>query len=608
MPKPSYRLTIKGYEKVWTEVSQLRTGTIAEAAGIDRGVVSKILKREGGVNRKSLDNLFSSLGLDLEESDYERVTRPNASDQEHCSRILLSINQQHRPIVDLLLQSLESAGYFVSVVENGLQQDDEALKSYNCFLMLESSDSIPESIQASIERVFQLQSQLQHQENIDQPVVALVHVGSVLSLPLDHPLHLVLQPIPQYRWMPEETTSTKTLVQFVQQLLQAELQTERSPLSLLSNQLQDMAQWLTFLPDSSHLNHTENWMLTYVGEHPLKKLGELCSNLGEPGNRRIPSGYSYWGLAPAHTWNYACNDPTSHMSKNIRKFTQYAKPLFQFIDKQRFNYVSLGVGEGSKDGNIIADFFEQNGNHPASTNFLYFPVDLSLEMLGLAAEEIRHLSPTRRIAIQRDLETCGSMAEIAAIAKTFGQQQPILYGFLGNTLANVEHPETVLTNMAAVMAAEDLFLLEVRIIDPSTLEIQSLPKILDLVRREYSNAAFHKFAESALLQFTDLSMTPDERRLSYVVEVSPQTESTADLIQVNCFFENQKNSPLTLNLLTGEPLTLQPKERIRLYRSHKFTPEYLRSFVERSGFKVLDTCIHLDEHLTGFTVMLLRRN
>lgn len=243
MPKPSYRLTTKGYEKLRTEVSQLRTCTVAEVAGIDRGVVSKILKREGGVNRKSLDNLFSSLGLDLEENDYERVTRQNASVQEQSPKILLSINQQHRPIVDPLLQSLESAGYSVSIVENGLQQDDVALISYNCLLMLECNDSIPENIQVNIERIRQLQHQSQyqyqyqpqHQENmdqtidqLDQPVVALVHVGSVLSLPLDHSLHRVLQPIPQFRWMPDEATNTEALVQFVQQVLQAER--ERSPL------------------------------------------------------------------------------------------------------------------------------------------------------------------------------------------------------------------------------------------------------------------------------------------------------------------------------------------------------------------------------------------
>ena len=35
------------------------------------------------------------------------------------------------------------------------------------------------------------------------------------------------------------------------------------------------------------------------------------------------------------------------------RFPEYARPLAQYIDKELYNFVSLGVGEGSKDRGVI---------------------------------------------------------------------------------------------------------------------------------------------------------------------------------------------------------------------------------------------------------------
>ncbi|MEB3829340.1 DUF1822 family protein [Phormidium sp. CCY1219] len=103
-PKPSYRLTEKGLQKLKKKIPEscLRKGTdgnrefgdakdkpanlkdwvniseLSVEVGLNRDTVSKILKREEGVNLTTLDRCFSNLGIDLEEKpgeDYEEIPR-----------------------------------------------------------------------------------------------------------------------------------------------------------------------------------------------------------------------------------------------------------------------------------------------------------------------------------------------------------------------------------------------------------------------------------------------------------------------------------------------------------------------------------------------------
>ena len=62
-----------------------------------------------------------------------------------------------------------------------------------------------------------------------------------------------------------------------------------------------------------------------------------------------------------------------------------------------------------------------------------------------------------------------------------------------------------------------------------------------------------------------------------------------------------------MKLANGQVVTLDAGERIRLYRSRKFTPSALQTFVENSGFNILGETLYTGEQGTGFMVMLLRR-
>ena len=73
-------------------------------------------------------------------------------------------------------------------------------------------------------------------------------------------------------------------------------------------------------------------MLTYVGENQLHKLSDLVNDLR---NRKIRSGYAYWGVGPTRMWVKACNDPAYHMLENIQQFPFNAKQLAQYVDKEQ---------------------------------------------------------------------------------------------------------------------------------------------------------------------------------------------------------------------------------------------------------------------------------
>ena len=478
----------------------------------------------------------------------------------------------------------------IVLIEDGQLLKRNDLNEIECVFLLVSSDSA--SVHQSVVEAIRQAKQLQAVSTEKTFSILLIHIHSLMSLPLNHELHQELQGIEQFAW--QSSDDTEALVRKVM-----DINTVRKRLGNINS----------FLPNLSQLEISQRWQLTYIGENQLQKLGALVANLRNTEERQIRSGYSYWGLGPAYMWERACTDRVDyHMHENISNFPGVAKPLANFLDKEHYNFVSLGVGEGSKDKVLISDFFCSEGETYPRDNFLYVPVDMSLDMLRISAEKTQVLLPHHRcIGIQRDIESYRSMAEIAEVTKLIGDGQPILYGFLGNTIANVESPEDVLKSIAHVMQPEDRMLFEVQIITEAALESQTS---FEGIRKEYLSGAFRRFAKSALLQNTDLRLSPIEMNNSYRVDVSlyPWKPYGSSLL-IDCFFENNTIQPLHVILINGETISIGVQEKIRLFRSRKFPLTTLRNFVQASGFHILGENQHLNkEEGTGFIVMMLQRS
>ncbi|MDM9384117.1 L-histidine N(alpha)-methyltransferase [Chlorogloeopsis sp. ULAP01] len=561
---------------------------LAEAVEIALCTVQRFLHGKP-VDKEIFLKICEALGLpwekfaDLDDTSIDPkplVQKFSVSIRDLSNQAALSCAQQ-------LHEALETDGQAVLIADSWLQCSDEELEQYECFLLLVSKNSVADIIMKEVKRVRQLCN--------TQPnkILLLIHIKESIALPLNHPLHKELQGIEHSEW--QSSTDSQTLVVKIIELLESK--------SIFTDDLEDLVN------NVSRLELTSNWLLTYVGENPLYKLNDFIIDLKNKENRRIQSGYSYCGVGPTRMWNNACYDPAYHMLNNIQRFPQYARKLTHLVDKNCYNFVSLGVGEGTKDKGIISDFFNEDGNTQPRDNFLYVPVDMSREMLRVAIGAVQELPVHRRIAIQRDIETQDGMTEIAQIAQIFGQQQPIMYGFIGNTIANVEKPKQVLDNIVRVMRDDDLLLFEVQIIDPYKLEPRNFQRTISSIQAEYENISFRKFAFSALLQNAFLNLTPIERDDFYTVEVSSNDwQNYGQVIQIDCFFENKSTKPLHIILAEEENIILNPQEKIRLYRSRKFLQSTLHNFIEARSLRIIGEEMYLHEEKgTGFVVMMLER-
>ncbi|WP_052672476.1 L-histidine N(alpha)-methyltransferase [Aliterella atlantica] len=598
------------------EVNRTKYEQIAEETKYDIGHISNMAAQLWSILQEAL---FEAIADEkVTKQNYRTIVERYAEMQQQPknqqslqiinAKVLISDRSQKENFntVEQIIAALNVAVREVSVIEESkrtqatyLELFGAELRQCDCLVMLLSHQSA--SVSEIILEEIKYAQKLRNSRSDSKLAILLVHIDSVMELPLNHNLHSYLQDIVQYEW--KEQTGIPSLVQKISELLEA----DKSSVSQITlEERHDFGELEKLLQNISGINK-DNWLLTYVGEDQLRNLSTLVNDLKNEGHRRVQSRYSYWGVSPTRMWTQVCNDPAYHMLENIRSFPSKAKELAHLVDKERYNFISLGVGEGSKDSSIIADFFTRSGDRPHE-DFLYIPVDMSLDMLRVAIGRIRGLPLHRRIAIQRDIETDDGIEEIARIAKNLGQGRPIVYGFIGNTIANVEEPEKVLNNIVQVMTPDDLLLFEAQVVTASVLEEHQLQMTKQYVKEEYKNFAFQQFAFSALLQNSDLSVNPNVRDdKCYVVNVDLQPWIYGQILQIDCFFENNSGEELQITFAYGDRATLSLQEKIRLYRSRKFTQQTLQNFVKGTGLEVLGKSECLSHRDTGFVVMLLKR-
>jgi hypothetical protein len=147
----------------------------------------------------------------------------------------------------------------------------------------------------------------------------------------------------------------------------------------------------------SRLDETDfAWSLGLVGEDQAAKLALLTGDLRRPPSatgdgKRITSGFSYLGVEPAIAWVTACSDHLYPvMRQSIESFDRRWAQVRPALGRDRFHYVSLGPGDGKKDGVILRDLGRAN------SRLSYVAVDMSGEMLRLGVGDlIRQLKLSR---------------------------------------------------------------------------------------------------------------------------------------------------------------------------------------------------------------------
>ncbi len=84
-----------------------------------------------------------------------------------------------------------------------------------------------------------------------------------------------------------------------------------------------------------------------------------------------------------------------------------------------------------------------------------------------------------RIAIQRDFEDLQGLRDIVHIVSFVSGNKLILYGFIGNTISNIENPRDILNKIFGIMKINDLLLFEAQVVNGDHFTKMNYIKLLE---------------------------------------------------------------------------------------------------------------------------------
>ncbi|TDW70195.1 L-histidine N(alpha)-methyltransferase [Kribbella pratensis] len=313
------------------------------------------------------------------------------------------------------------------------------------------------------------------------------------------------------------------------------------------------------------------WSLLLVGEDQTDKLATLTGDLRGPvsttgDGKQITSGFSYWGIGPTIAWANATNDPFYLVMKaGAESFLRHWRKVRPHVENGGFHLVSLGVGTGVKDRTILSDMLRNN------RDMYYIPVDMSSEMLRMGTlEPVRgaRFPVSQVLPVQLDFSIADNMDELAQMLARLVGDDPILFTLTGNTLANFESDEELLSILTGVLRPQDRLLLEVA----STTRLDQ--ETADAAADEYHQTrAFAEFVTSALRYNTDLKINND--RVKFIGEVEDE-----DALLVKILWQNDTDDEIRMELPDHTEVVLPIGDTIRLYTTRKYSTARLKRLTE----------------------------
>lgn len=327
------------------------------------------------------------------------------------------------------------------------------------------------------------------------------------------------------------------------------------------------------------LRARSGWTLSFVGEDQPDKLAVLVDDLkrdfSDTGDgKRFVSGFAYWGVAPTVAWTKACNDTFYRvMRESIQRFSELWDLIAPQLTEQNYHYVSLGVGTGEKDHDVLGRLMQRN----KETCFL--PVDMSAAMLRSGvkrAADSLSIDRSRILPIELDFSRAESIVELRSILNILFDDQPILFSLLGNTLANFDDDQQLLLLLARLLRPQDRFLLELA----TTNNVTSASA--EEAAREYARSnGFRQFALSALLHNTDLQV--DRKHAGAFLGDVDEGRS----VRVKVLYRNADATDQSFTLPDGIDVEFRRNDTIRLYLSRKYSKVGIRDLVNAAKLRVL---------------------
>ncbi|MFN6478975.1 L-histidine N(alpha)-methyltransferase [Nostoc sp. DedQUE07] len=322
------------------------------------------------------------------------------------------------------------------------------------------------------------------------------------------------------------------------------------------------------------------WTLCFIGEDQSSKLAELTQELrGEfsatGDGKEILSGFSYWGIGPTIAWDRACNDRFYLvMKESIESFRyRWHQIHFNNIKDRQYHYVSLGVGTGEKDQHILSLLFNVN------PDLLYFPVDMSSEMLRLGVQQATRgsqLQGSHVLPIQVDFSIERNVDELRKLLDRVINNSPVLFSLLGNTLANFQQDTELLQTISKLMRPEDRLLLEV-----ATTEELSEEAAQNAAKEYAKTKSFKEFVTSALLQNTDLHIDLNSVFFEGTVEADRG-------ILIKILYRNLTENKIEVMLPDRSVMNFEDQDTIRLYLSRKYASNGIQKTISDCNLVLVD--------------------
>ncbi|MEU4197064.1 L-histidine N(alpha)-methyltransferase [Kribbella sp. NPDC026611] len=313
------------------------------------------------------------------------------------------------------------------------------------------------------------------------------------------------------------------------------------------------------------------WSLLIVGEDQTDKLATLTGDLRGPvsatgDGKQITSGFSYWGIGPTIAWANATNDPFYLVMKaGTESFLRHWRKVRPHVENGGFHLVSLGIGTGVKDRTIVGDLRRRK------KDMFYIPVDMSSEMLRMGSlESVRGAGfPISQVLpVQLDFSIADNVKQLGQMLGKLIGDEPVLFTLTGNTLANFENDEELLSTITGALRPQDRLLLEVA----STTRLDQATA--DAAADEYHQTrAFAEFVTSALRYNTDLKI--DNERVKFIGEVEDN-----DALLVKILWQNDTNAEIRMGLPDHTEVVLPIGDTIRLYTTRKYSTDRLKRLTE----------------------------
>ncbi len=258
--------------------------------------------------------------------------------------------------------------------------------------------------------------------------------------------------------------------------------------------------------------------------------------------------------------------PTQQSPDYHRAYEQCLHAALDSLRQDQFDLIGLGCGGGEKEvllHNLLAD-------RPVSM-VSYYPVDVSHALAITAARKMRREYPD--LSVQSMVCDLLHADDLISYMPRGGAARLItFFGMIPNFT-----PATILPILNQFLSPGDLLLFSANLTpgDDYALGMKS-------VLPQYNNTETRTWLMSVL---HDAGISNRDGDITVTIDSDTAQQPDITLKKITAYFTVRQSVRLTIN---GQVIHWQPKERVQLFFSYRYTTPLVRTYLNKYGIEVLD--------------------